>query len=148
MSGVLARKRGLSKAEFLNTGYELEKFTVQCVHSERVIPKRYRLTAGAKLMRTADAMCDAVIYANSIFPRIPKDPGGAEQRRALEEDLAERLAYQHRALRELQILLKDLRLLSEILPIKDNVLERWTELILKEEMLLKSWIQSDKARYK
>ena len=48
---------------------------------------------------------------------------------------------------EIQIMLKDLRLLSEILPISDSVLEKWTGYLINEEGYIKAWMQSDKGRF-
>ena len=48
---------------------------------------------------------------------------------------------------EIQIMLKDLRLLSEILPISDSVLEKWTGYLINEEGYIKAWMQSDRGRF-
>lgn len=132
---VLAKNRGESVMEFLNTAFELEKYTIQACHRENVIPKRYRLTKGMDLMRSANIIGNSVVYANSIYP---KDA----------EEYKTRVKYQRAAIREIQIMLKDLRLVSEILPVKESVLETWTGLLLKEEGSIKSWMRSDEKRFK
>ena len=131
---VLARNRSTSAMEFLNTAHELEKFTIEACHRENVIPKRYRLSKGKDLMESAKIVNNNVIYANSGFPRTK-----AEYQR--------RIKFQKRAIMEIQIMLKDLRLLSEILPISDSVLEKWTGYLINEEGYIKAWMQSDKGRF-
>jgi hypothetical protein len=132
---VLARNRKESEVEFLNTAFELEKFTVQACHRENVIPKRYRLTLGNRLMESAKIIHNNIVYANTI--RVNK-----------KKDYVRRMGFQYKALLEIQIMLKDLRLISELFTaIKDSVLEEWTGLIIKEEALIKGWIKSDTARY-
>ena len=120
--------------EFLNTAHELEKFTIEACHRENVIPKRYRLSKGTDLMESAKIVNNNVIYANSVFPRTK-----AEYQR--------RIKFQKRAIMEIQIMLKDLRLLSEILPISDSVLEKWTGYLINEEGYIKAWMQSDRGRF-
>ena len=132
---VLVKDRGESVMEFMNTAFELEKFTIQACHRENVIPKRYRLSKGMDLMRSANIIGNNVVYANSIFP-------------ITREEYKMRAKYQRSAIREIQIMLKDLRLVSEILPIKDTTLEEWTGLLLKEEGSIKSWMRSDAKRFK
>lgn len=131
---VLARNRSTSEMEFLNTAHELEKFTIEACHRENVIPKRYRLSKGKDLMESAKIVNNNVIYANSVFPRTK-----AEYQR--------RIKFQKRAIMEIQIMLKDLRLLSEILPISDSLLEKWTGYLINEEGYIKAWMQSDKGRF-
>ena len=120
--------------EFLNTAHELEKFTFEACHRENVIPKRDRLSKGKDLMESAKIVNNNVIYANSVFPRTK-----AEYQR--------RIKFQKRAIMEIQIMLKDLRLLSEILPISDSVLEKWTGYLINEEGYIKAWMQSDRGRF-
>ena len=131
---VLAGNRSTSAMEFLNTAHELEKFTIEACHRENVIPKRYRLSKGKDLMESAKIVNNNVIYANSVFPRTK-----AEYQR--------RIKFQKRAIMEIQIMLKDLRLLSEILPISDSVLEKWTGYLINEEGYIKAWMQSDRGRF-
>lgn len=131
---VLARNRSTSAMEFLNTAHELEKFTIEACHRENVIPKRYRLSKGKDLMESAKIVNNNVIYANSVFPKTK-----AEYQR--------RIKFQKRAIMEIQIMLKDLRLLSEILPISDSVLEKWTGYLINEEGYIKAWMQSDRGRF-
>ena len=131
---VLAKNRSTSAMEFLNTAHELEKFTIEACHRENVIPKRYRLSKGKDLMESAKIVNNNVIYANSVFPRTK-----AEYQR--------RIKFQKRAIMEIQIMLKDLRLLSEILPISDSVLEKWTGYLINEEGYIKAWMQSDRGRF-
>ena len=131
---VLARNRSTSAMEFLNTAHELEKFTIEACHRENVIPKRYRLSKGKDLMESAKIVNNNVIYANSVFPRTK-----AEYQR--------RIKFQKRAIMEIQIMLKDLRLISEILPISDSVLEKWTGYLINEEGYIKAWMQSDRGRF-
>ena len=85
-------------------------------------------------MESAKIVNNNVIYANSVCPRTK-----AEYQR--------RIKFQKRAIMEIQIMLKDLRLLSEILPISDSVLEKWTGYLINEEGYIKAWMQSDKGRF-
>ena len=121
--------------EFLNTAYELEKFTIKSCHRENVIPKRYRLTKGKELMESAKIINNNVTYANSIFPKT-------------RAEYQKRYSFQRVAILEIQIMLKDLRLISEIITsIPENVLKEWTGYLLKEEKCIKDWMRSDKKRF-
>jgi hypothetical protein len=139
--GVRARDRGQSEVEFLNTAHELEMFTIRAAHNENVIPKRYRLTLGKDLMTSVRTIHANIVYANSLNPLNVKD----EEQRAHTYQL--RYDHQKRAYIELQNLFAIMRIVSEILPEKDTVLEEWTGLVLKEESVLKAWIASDKKRF-
>lgn len=139
---VRANERGESKMEFLNSAFELEKYTMQICHRETAIPKRYRLTIGKSLMDSAKIIHNCVIYANSIYPN--KDNDTPEIYKA-KVDL--RRQYQEKAIREIQIMMKDLRLAYEVLQIKATVFDPWTGLLLKEEKAIKGWRISDKKRF-
>jgi hypothetical protein len=139
--GVRARDRGQSEVEFLNTAHELEMFTIRAAHNENVIPKRYRLTLGKDLMTSVRTIHANIVYANSLNPLNVKD----EEQRAHTYQL--RYDRQKRAYIELQNLFAIMRVVSELLPVKDTVLEEWTGLVLKEEKVLKAWIASDKKRF-
>ena len=130
---VLQRNRTESKMEFINSAHELELMTIRLVHRENVIPKRYRLTLGSKLIESVRKINQYVTYANGIYPK--KDA-----------ELVERNKLQVNALLEIRNLLELMRLTSELFPIKGTVLEEWTRLALKEEHAIKCWKQSDKKR--
>lgn len=119
--------------EFINSAHELELMTIRLVHRENVIPKRYRLTLGSKLIESVRKINQYVTYANGIYPK--KDA-----------ELVERNKLQVNALLEIRNLLELMRLTSELFPIKGTVLEEWTRLALKEEHAIKCWKQSDKKR--
>jgi hypothetical protein len=132
---VLARNRKESDIEFLNTAFELEKYTIKACHNEKIIPKRYRLTKGNDLMSASNRIGNAVIKANSIKVETTKQYN-------------QRLELLRGAIYDIQIMLKDLRLVSEVITsIKDNALEDWTGLLLKEESLIKGLMKSDYSRY-
>ncbi len=138
--GVLERKRGLSKMEFMNTAHELEKFTIE--RSTRDIPKAYTFSLRKPLCDSARRINQYVTYANSVFPD--------RKRQTPEKYLelcARRQSFQESAIIEIQNFLAILRLASEILPIKNTILEAWTGLVLKEEAVVKKWKQSDAERY-
>jgi hypothetical protein len=141
MSNVRQRERGTSEIEFLNTAHELELYTIKVVHNEKVIPKRYRLTLGKSLMESARTINQNVTYANSINPMHTKDP------ELKKRDYQMRREFQKLAVVEIQNLLALMRVVSELLPVKDTVLEEWTGLVLLEEKVVKGWIESDKKRF-
>lgn len=132
---VRANERKESALEFLNTAHELEKFTLQVVMNERIIPKRYRYMIGQQMCNSAMELSKNITYANSIYPKTKQD---YEMRRE----------YQHVALGALKNLCSLIRLAYEVLPIKGSVVTQWSTLLSKEEGALRSWINSDNKRYK
>jgi hypothetical protein len=130
---VLASKRGVSMMEFLNSAHEMEKFTIE--RATHDIPKTYTFTLRIPICESARKINKCLVYANSIYPENA-------------EDYQRRRQYQKAAIYEIQNMLELLRLASEILPVKDSVLKRWTELLLSIERLTKCWTKSDRERFK
>lgn len=138
---VLEKDRHDSETEFLNTAYELEKYTYKQAMNEKIIPKRYRFTLGKSLIEATEKICKNVIYANSIFPNPKSDE--------FKEEIELRKRYQKIATREIYNFLHLVRLVSELFPsISCATLEEWTRMATKEERLLKGWIRSDRDRYR
>jgi len=129
---VRANERGESSVEFLHTAHELELFTLKAIHNEKIIPKRYRLTYGTKILEHAITVNNCVKTGNGIYLN--------------KQNYPKRAQCQRKARYELELLLERLQVASEAFPIKDTTLEMWTGLILKEEKALKNWIDSDKNR--
>lgn len=132
---VLAGKRAESKMEFLNTAHELELQTIRMTMRENAIPKRYRYVLGRPLTDSARTLNQYIVYANGIFPT---NKAEYEVRRK----------YQKRAMLEVQNMLELMRITTELIPIKNTVLEEWVKLATLEENLLRKWIQADRQRYK
>lgn len=130
---VLARNRGVSAMEFLNSAHELELFTIR--RSAHDIPKAYTFVLRVPLCESARRINQNLVYANSIYP-------------TSKEDYAKRRGFQRMAILECENMLELLRLTSEVLPIKDTILEPWTGYILSVEKLTKLWFKSDKERFK
>lgn len=121
--------------EFLNTAHELELQTIRMTMRENAIPKRYRYVIGRPLTDSARALNQYIIYANGIYP-------------TKKEEYELRRNYQKRAVLEIQNMFEIMRIATELLPIKNTVLEEWIKLATLEETLLRKWIQADRQRYK
>ena len=121
--------------EFLNTAHELELQTIRMTMRENAIPKRYRYVLGRPLTDSARALNQYIIYANGIYP-------------TKKEEYELRRNYQKRAVLEIQNMFEIMRIATELLPIKNTVLEEWIKLAALEETLLRKWIQADRQRYK
>ena len=132
---VRVDQRKESQCEFLNTAHELEKYTIQLSMRENAIPKRYRVTLGLPLCNAARSLNQNITYANSIYPTTKAE---YEMRRT----------YQLKARAELQNLFELMRIATELLPIKNSVVEEWVRMAHTEDVVLRKWIQSDKQRYK
>lgn len=132
---VLAGKRAESKMEFLNTAHELELQTIRMTMRENAIPKRYRYVLGRPLTDSARTLNQYIVYANGIFP-------------TKKAEYEVRRKYQKRAMLEIQNMLELMRITTELIPIKNTVLEEWVKLATLEENLLRKWIQADRQRYK
>ncbi len=132
---VRVDQRKESQCEFLNTAHELEKYTIQLSMRENAIPKRYRFTLGLPLCNAARSLNQNITYANSIYPTTKAE---YEMRRT----------YQLKARAELQNLFELMRIATELLPIKNSVVEEWVRMAHTEDVVLRKWIQSDKQRYK
>ena len=132
---VLKRFQSKSDVEFMNTAHELEKFTILAV---KQIPKTYTFTLKVPLCESARKINQYIRYANSIYPVRNRDDFEAlkEMRRN----------YQRLARIELENFFELLRITSEIVPLKN--LETWVGYAVREIDLLKSWVESDKSRYK
>ena len=121
--------------EFLNTAHELELQTIKMTMRENAIPKRYRYVLGRPLTDSARALNQYIIYANVIFP-------------TNKEEYELRRNYQKKAVLEIKNMFEIMRIATELLPIKNGVLEEWIKLASLEENLLRKWIQADRQRYK
>lgn len=121
--------------EFLNTAHELELQTIKMTMRENAIPKRYRYVLGRPLTDSARALNQYIIYANGIFP-------------TNKEEYELRRNYQKKAVLEIKNMFEIMRIATELLPIKNGVLEEWIKLASLEENLLRKWIQADRQRYK
>lgn len=132
---VRSDKRNESSLEFLNTAHELEKLTMTLTLRESAIPKRYRYILGQPLCESARLINKYIVYANSIFPKT-------------QEEYEMRKRYQKQARIELFNYSELMRLATELLPIKGGVIEEWTTLERREEIVLKRWMESDRQRFK
>ena len=131
---VLKRFQKPSEVEFLNTAHELEMHTIL---ASKQIPKTYTFTLKLPLCESARKINQYIRYANSIFP--------APNRDDFEQLRSTRRSYQRAAQIEIQNYLEIMRVVSEILPIKN--LEEWVGYAVREADLVKAWIESDKKRY-
>ncbi|WP_026651325.1 hypothetical protein [Butyrivibrio proteoclasticus] len=135
MSGVRTEDRKASSVEFMNSAHELEKLTIQLSMRENAIPKRYRFILGQPLCEAARTLNRSITYANAIYPTNRKE---YEIRRS----------YQTKAKMALSDMFEIMRLATELLPMKNTVVNEWTKIASIEQKALLSWMQSDKSRYK
>ena len=121
--------------EFLNTAHELEIETIKISVRENVIPKRYRFILGEPLIDSARTINQCLKYANSIIPKT-------------QEDYIARYKYQRRAYVEINNYLELMRIVTEILPVQQNSLEKWARMAVLEKKLIHKWMITDRERYK
>lgn len=72
MSSVYARNRNETPFDPVDFAAELQDRVTAYVHNEKRLPKRYRLTLGADLLKKADEITDYAIAANEVRATTPE----------------------------------------------------------------------------
>lgn len=132
---VLKNKRSQSQLEFYHTATVLRSELTRFVMNEKNIPKRYRPVFTFPMVEKLIQLFDCITAANTIYPQTDHE---AEMRRD----------YQTKAIITVNQILQLLQYLLTTLPIDADKLQPITELLLKEEALLKGWRKSDNSKYK
>ena len=138
MSNVLAKDRKPSGLEFLVYPHDLEVYTVQ---NAKAIPKTHTFMLKVPLCESARNINKFIRYANTIYPDNIKD----EDRK--KEAVTERLKWEKRAIMEVTNFIEILTVASEVVPLSDNLLEKWTELAYNSKQSLINRNNKDKERY-
>jgi hypothetical protein len=72
MSNVLERFRGLSGMEFYTNACNMRREIEYFLMNEKNVPKRHRSNYSYPIINSVNAMIDAVVLANKIYPYTPE----------------------------------------------------------------------------
>lgn len=129
---VIRSQRTTSDMQFLATARALQLFTIRrCV----AFPKRFTFYISQPIAAIGTRIYEDVKRGNSIYPTNQHE---AQIRRD----------YFIHALAELQNMISQLEVASELFGIDSSVMKEWMGLVDSEIKLLKALQKSDKARYK
>ena len=129
---VLKSKRGVSEIEFVHTARELQAHTIrQCAG----FPKRFTFYLGQPLAASAERVHRYAKCANSVYP-------------TNQHEAQIRLDYLIRANAELNSMVSQVELASELFDLADDSVEFWMEIVYREMRLLKGAMKKDRERYR
>lgn len=132
---VLARFRSESPFAVRDDARKIEVRIIKLCMNEKYFPKRYRFILTTSIIEDAHKLVDYIEAAN----RTDLTP----------EFIKRRITYQKEALTRIDFLLRKLILAEELgFTIPEGTLTEIGEMLLKEEKLIKNWIESDKVRMK
>lgn len=129
---VIRSQRSTSDMQFLATARALQIYTIRrCVG----FPKRYTFYVSQPLAAIGTRVYEDVKRGNSIYP-------------TNQHEVQIRRDYFMHALAELQNMISQLEVASELFGVEASIMQGWMELVDSEIRLLKAVQKSDKARYK
>lgn len=129
---VIRSQRSTSDMQFLATARALQIYTIRrCVG----FPKRYTFYVSQPLAAIGTRIYEDVKRGNSIYP-------------TNQHEVQIRRDYFMHALAELQNMISQLEVASELFGVEASIMQGWMELVDSEIRLLKAVQKSDKARYK
>lgn len=129
---VIRSQRSTSDMQFLATARALQIYTIRrCVG----FPKRYTFYVSQPLAAIGTRIYEDVKRGNSIYP-------------TNQHEVQIRRDYFMHALAELQNMISQLEVASELFGVESSIMQGWMELVDSEIRLLKAVQKSDKARYK
>lgn len=132
---VLARFRSESPFAVRDDARKIEVRIIKLCMNEKYFPKRYRFILTTSIIEDVHKLVDYIEAAN----RTDLTP----------EFIKRRITYQKEALTRIDFLLRKLILAEELgFTIPEGTLTEIGEMLLKEEKLIKNWIESDKVRMK
>ena len=130
---VIQSKRGESKVQFVYNAFLLERHTYQtCAR----FPQRYRFSLAEDMIKTANKIHKYARNINRIFPKN-------------KEDFEKRAALTDQALGELDNMVTQIHLTTDLVSFKKNKdykIGRWCELVDDEIKLLKGLKKSDREK--
>lgn len=129
---VIKSKRSTSPIEFLHTARELELYTIKKAVS---FPKRYTFYVSQPLARTATNIHKLVKMGNSVYP-------------TNQHEVQVRRDYFMRALAELQALVSQIEVATQLFPVTGDQLRFWVDLVNREDRLIRAVLKREKERYK
>ena len=128
MSNVFAKDHKPTGIEFLDLCPQIEILTVRFLKAN--VPKSYTNIYTIHIAKTARTICNCIEEANASYP---SDSRRLKKRRALINE----------ALDKIEVLIKELTRLLEVLPdIDPNKLNQLGQVLIKETELLKGWRDS------
>ncbi len=132
---VLARLRSESPFEVRDNVRKLEVRIIKLCMNEKYFPKRYRFILVMDIVEDAHRLADFVEAANKIDLN--------------ETFYKRRLTYQKEALIKVEHLMRKFMLAEELkLTIPEGTIREIGEALIKEDKLIRNWIESDKMRLK
>lgn len=128
MSNVFAKDHKPTGIEFLDLCPKIEILTVRFLRAN--VPKSYTNIYTIHIAKTARTICNCIEEANASYP---SDHGRMKKRRALINE----------ALDKIEVLIKELTRLLEVMPeIDPDKLNALGQVLMKETELLKGWRDS------
>ena len=129
---VIKSKRSESEMEFIYTARQLQIHSIQkCVN----FPKRYTFYVSQPIANAATRIHEYVKMANSIYP-------------LNQHEVQMRRDYLLRANAELNSLISQIEVASELFGIEEKPLRYWMDLVEREIRLVKGTMKKDRERYK
>lgn len=129
---VIKSQRSESELEFLHTARQLQIYTIKkCVG----MPKRYTFYVSQPIANCATRIHECVKCANSIYP-------------LNQHEVQIRRDYLLEANAELNNLISQLEVASELFGIDPDTMKFWMEIVDKEIRLVKAVLKKDRERYK
>lgn len=129
---VIKSKRSTSPIEFLHTARELELYTIKKAVG---FPKRYTFYVSQPLTHTATNVHKLVKMGNSVYP-------------TNQHEVQIRRDYFLKALAELQALVSQIEVATQLFPITGDQLRFWMDMVNREDRLIRAVLKREKERYK
>lgn len=129
---VIKSKRGESNMEFIYNARKLQIYTIQKCAG---FPKRYTFYLGQPIAEIAKNIHHYVKCANSIYP-------------LNQHEVQLRRDYLLRANAELNSLISQIEVASEMFGLEPDVMKYWMDIVEREIRLVKGVLKEDRERYK
>ncbi len=125
-------ERNQSEMEFLYTARKLLEMTLRKC---KKIPKRFTFLLTTRVTNTAWSIYDSVKAGNSIYP-------------SNQHEVQTRRDHFLHAKAQLYVLVSEIEVVAEFIPISGDDLKGWMALVRTEINLLKGVLDADNRRYK
>ncbi len=131
---VVKNKRTESTLEVVTRARELASYTIKICSNEKNFPKRYRWCVTSKIVDSVIEINNNINKANAIFVKT-------------NEDFKLRRDLQVKAISETYGLLTMMDIAYRTFGVDSERIDYWTGLVIALQQLLRSWRDSDFARY-
>lgn len=128
-------KKAKGHLEVIANARNLSAYTIKITSNEKVFPKRYRWSFTGKIVDETIDMYKNLTLANSV-------------RVITASDKELRRKYQVKALAQTYDILALINLAYDLFNLSTDRVKYWTEMIVKQQELIRAWRKSDSARYK